>query len=86
VPAAGHGEISSTLSRSFALAAPVVSARLRPPRSAISPNPMVSSCCEIFLLCAAVTMLTFFIAGLLCAQSTSITWDRHDAFQATARQ
>src|SRR5438270_13236098 len=39
---------------------------------------MVSFCCEIFLLCAAALMLTFFIAGLLfiCASSTSITWER----------
>src|SRR5256885_5559911 len=39
---------------------------------------MVSFCCEIFLLCAAALMLTFFIAGLLfiCALSTSITWER----------
>src|SRR5208282_4968804 len=34
---------------------------LRSPRS----NPMVSFCCEIFLLCAAALVLTFFIAGLL---------------------
>src|SRR5437763_14003319 len=47
---------------------------LRSPRS----SPMVSFCCEIFLLCAAALMLTFFIAGLLfiCASSTSITWER----------
>src|SRR5207248_6714008 len=39
---------------------------------------MVSFCCEIFLLCAAALMLTFFIAGLLfiCASSTLITWER----------
>src|SRR5437016_3742855 len=39
---------------------------------------MVSFCCEIFLLCAAALMLTFFIAGLLfiCASSTSITCER----------
>src|SRR3954469_2465481 len=39
---------------------------------------MVGFCCEIFLLCAAALMLTFFIAGLLfiCASSTSITWER----------
>ena len=47
---------------------------LRSPRS----NPMVSLCCEIFLLCAAALVLIFFIAGLLfiCASSTSITWER----------
>jgi hypothetical protein len=34
--------------------------------------------CEIFLPGFAVTVLTFFIAGLLfiCALSTSITWER----------
>jgi hypothetical protein len=39
---------------------------------------MVSFCCEIFLLCTAALVLTFFIAGLLfiCASSTSITWER----------
>jgi hypothetical protein len=39
---------------------------------------MVSFCCEIFLLCTAALVLTFFIAGLLfiCALSTSITWER----------
>src|SRR5580692_13133160 len=39
---------------------------------------MVNFCCEIFLLCFATTVLTFFIAGLLfiCASSTSITWER----------
>jgi Zn-dependent protease len=47
---------------------------LRSPRS----SPMVSCCCEIFLLCFVATVLTFFIAGLLfiCALSTSITWER----------
>ncbi len=47
---------------------------LRSPRS----SPMVNFCCEIFLLCAAALVLTFFIAGLLfiCASSTSITWER----------
>src|SRR5208283_1037124 len=47
---------------------------LRSPRS----NPMVSFCCEIFLLCIITAVLTFFIAGLLfiCALSTSITWER----------
>jgi hypothetical protein len=47
---------------------------LRSPRS----NPMVSFCCEIFLLCAAALLLKLFIAGLLfiCAPSTSITWER----------
>ena len=39
---------------------------------------MVSLSCEIFLLCFVTTVLTFFIAGLLliCALSTSITWER----------
>src|SRR5579863_4180098 len=47
---------------------------LRSPRS----SPMVSCCCEIFLLCFVAAVLTFFIAGLLfiCASSTSITWER----------
>ena len=47
---------------------------LRSPRS----SPMVSCCCEIFLLCFVAAVLTFFIAGLLfiCALSTSITWER----------
>src|SRR5271170_2606928 len=47
---------------------------LRSPKS----NPMVSFCCEKFLLCFAAAVLTFFIAGLLfiCALSTSITWER----------
>ena len=47
---------------------------LRSPRS----NPMVSFCCEKFLLCLVPAVLTFFIAGLLfiCASSTSITWER----------
>jgi hypothetical protein len=33
---------------------------------------------EIFLLCFATAVLTFFIAGLLniCASSTLITWER----------
>ena len=41
-------------------------------------NPMVSLCCEIFLLRFVAAVLTFFIAGLLfiCASSTSITWER----------
>src|SRR5262249_18864339 len=34
---------------------------LRSPKS----NPMVNLCCQIFLLCSVLTMLTFFIAGLL---------------------
>ena len=34
---------------------------LRSPRS----NPTVNFCSEIFLLCCAATVLTFFIAGLL---------------------
>src|SRR5690349_20716601 len=34
---------------------------LRSPKS----SPMVSLCCEIFLLCFVLTVLTFFIAGLL---------------------
>src|SRR6185312_13250127 len=39
---------------------------------------MVSFCCEIFLLCVARVVLTFFIVGLLfiCPSSTSITWER----------
>jgi len=39
---------------------------------------MVSFCREIFLLCFAAAVLTFFIAGLffICALSTSITWER----------
>ena len=47
---------------------------LRSPRS----NPIVSFCCEIFLVVCVPTVLTFFIAGLLCicALSTSITWER----------
>jgi len=38
----------------------------------------VSFCPEKFLLCFALTVLTFFIAGLLfiCASSTSIIWER----------
>ena len=41
-------------------------------------NPMVNLCWQIFLLCSVLTVLTFFIAGLLfiCALSTSITWER----------
>src|ERR1700751_133056 len=72
------------LSLSSALAAPAVPGRLhltrstsllRSPRS----NPMVSFCWEIFLLCFATAVLTFFIAGLLLSLvplSTSITWER----------
>ena len=39
---------------------------------------MVSFCREIFLLCRAATVLTFFIAVsfISCALSTSITWER----------
>ena len=38
----------------------------------------MSFCPEKFLLCFALTVLTFFIAGLLfiCASSTSIIWER----------
>jgi hypothetical protein len=40
-------------------------------------SPTVNFGCEIFLLGFAIAVLTFLIAGLLviCASSTSITWE-----------
>jgi len=79
-PAARHGtEDFAQRCRSRAdsllqLYRPTRSNRCDSPRS----NPMVSFCCEKFLLCCFSVVLPFFIAGLLFiyALRTSITWER----------
>ncbi len=81
--AAWHRRLPATLSHSYGLAAPVVSAQLHPPRSTNCydlPDPIRWSASAAKYSCSAfaATVLTFFIAGLLfiCALSTSITWER----------